>query len=130
MIRVEMGLPFSEAVGRVRAALVSQGLKVVAEVPTSQILAEAGIVVPPVTQLWYFHPRAIEAVLGLGDEALLLAPVKLVVRALGPRFLVVGPHPREIFQAWSESGGWLEELSGRVDRALTDLGADALLSKV
>ena len=71
---------FEHAVDRARQQIVAQGLRVVADVPTSELVNATGFEVPRTQQLFFFRADFMHALIRDTDEGILLAPMKLVLR--------------------------------------------------
>lgn len=81
-IAVASALDFDATVARLKQALAEQDLWLIAEIDPRMLLARGGYAIRATRQLLFFHPRYMVRLLGIDPNALLEAPLKLVVMQL------------------------------------------------
>ncbi len=92
---VTLGLPFAEAVGRVRAALREQGFGVLTEIDvTATLRARLGEQMEDYLILGACYPPAAHQALGIDRGIGLLLPCNVVVRATAAGTLVEALDPQ------------------------------------
>lgn len=81
-IEVASTLDFDATVARLKQALAEQDLWLIAEIDPRMLLARGGYAIRATRQLLFFHPRYMVRLLGADPNALVEAPLKLVVMQL------------------------------------------------
>ncbi len=70
---------FDEVVSRLKKAIADEDMWLIHEIDPQGLLARGGITILPTRQLLFFHPRYMEQVLSIAPDAVIEAPLKLVV---------------------------------------------------
>ena len=74
--------PFEQVLTAIRSNIVSNGLLLLHEINTQEILAKHGIEIKPLRQILFFHPRYMSEILGGDPLAVNEAPMKIVIREI------------------------------------------------
>jgi uncharacterized protein (DUF302 family) len=92
---VTLGMPFADALGRVRAALAEQGFGVLTEIDvTATMRARLGEEMEDYVILGACNPPAARQALAVDRSIGLLLPCNVVVRAAGPGTVVEALDPQ------------------------------------
>ena len=70
---------FEETIDRLKRAIESEDLWLIHEINPQMLLKRSGFEIPPARQLLFFHPRYMKKLLSIDPNALIEAPLKLVV---------------------------------------------------
>ncbi|MET3879182.1 DUF302 domain-containing protein [Chitinophaga sp. OAE865] len=108
-ITVTVNQPFSRLLTEAREAITGNGFLLLHEINPQQILAGHGITTEPLRQLLFFHPVYMQSLLGNDPEAVIEAPLKLVLReidatstavtCLNPELYLQGYHGMDALRA-------------------------------
>jgi uncharacterized protein (DUF302 family) len=123
---VTLGLPFADAVGRVRAALQEQGFGVLTEIDvTATLRARLGEQMEDYLILGACNPPAAHQALGIDRSIGLLLPCNVVVRAITAGTLVEALDPQFMVTRTGrpELKPVADEVRRRLARALAALGS-------
>ncbi|MGF6849230.1 uncharacterized protein (DUF302 family) [Chitinophaga sp. W3I9] len=82
-ITVTVHKPFNGLLLSAREAITSSGFLLLHEINPQAILASHGITTAPIRQLLFFHPVYMQSLLQNAPEAVIEAPLKLVLRETG-----------------------------------------------
>lgn len=109
----ESGYPFDETVGRLKAAIHAQDLWVIQELDPQMLLRRGGYAIPPVRQIFYFHPRYMARLLARNAAAIVEAPLKFVAMSPVSGGVVVRyPDPAASFGRYAG----MEDLGAELSR--------------
>ena len=123
---VTLGVPFAEAVGRVRAALAEQGFGVLTEIDvTATLRARLGEQMEDYIILGARNPPAAHQALGIDRSIGLLLPCNVVVRAIPDGTLVEALDPQVMVTLTGrpELKPVADEVGRRLARALAALAS-------
>jgi uncharacterized protein (DUF302 family) len=81
-ITVTAGIPFNVLLQNAREAIAGNGFLLLHEINPQAILASHGIATGPVRQLLFFHPVYMQSLLENDPDAVIEAPLKLVLREI------------------------------------------------
>lgn len=112
-----IGKKFHDAVNEVRQNLIEAGLKVVAEIPTSEILAKAGYNIPFTHQIMFFRPDLMNLLLQNDQDLIMQVPLKIVIRENSKGEIeLIGDNPEEKLSGAYPSPIKLHDLIRTLDR--------------
>ena len=74
--------PFEQVLTAIRGNIASNGLLLLHEINTQEVLAKHGIEIKPLRQVLFFHPRYMSEILGGDPLAVNEAPMKIVIREI------------------------------------------------
>lgn len=122
---------FAVVQGRLATALERQGLKVVAQLPTTEILARAGYAVPGVHQIFFFRPEFMNEIILLDqrniteepENAIMRAPLKAVIVEDGVESRIEIQDPVDIFRNHPSLAHLAADMGERIVRALDEFNA-------
>lgn len=114
---------FEETIARLKAAIASEDLWVVAELDPQMLLKKGGYEIRPTRQIFYFHPRYMSRLLMANPAAIVEAPPKFVVMT-GPDGGVTVRHPDmgaalAAYDGMSEIAAELVVISHRIFSSIT-----------
>lgn len=102
---------FNAAVNQVREGLTTAGLKIVAEIPTSVILHQAGYEIAQTHQLMFFRPDLMKLVLTIDNSLIMSVPLKIVIREHVPgKIELIADDPEMIFRNRVCDQNWVSSL--------------------
>lgn len=70
---------FEDTISRLKSAIEAEDLWLIHEIDPQMLLKRGGFEILPTRQLLFFHPRYMKKLLGINPNALIEAPLKLVV---------------------------------------------------
>lgn len=73
---------FDDTVERLKAGLDAENLWLIHEIDPQALLQRDGMVIPPTRQLLFFHPRLMKRILNTCPDAIIEAPLKIVILQL------------------------------------------------
>ena len=123
---ITLDIPFTDAVGRVRAALAEQGFGVLTEIDvTATLRARLGEQMEDYIILGACNPPAAHQALGIDRSIGLLLPCNVVVRATPAGTLVEALDPQVMVTLTGrpELKPVADEVAGRLTSALTALAS-------
>lgn len=115
---------------RLAGALEEQGLRVVAQVPTSEILSRAGYNVPGIHQVFFFRPDFMNEIIMQNDgkdliatqsNAIMLAPLKAVIFEEGAETAIRFQNPTMVFQSYPKLAHLALDMKARMNHAIERL---------
>lgn len=117
---IESRFTFDETLDHLRQAIQSEGLLLLQEINTQQIVSTHGLQINGLRQLLFFHPRYIKAILENNPAAIIEAPLKLIVVEDESRATVVRyAPPTYLFGRYPGLENLGSELQTIVNRLLT-----------
>jgi uncharacterized protein (DUF302 family) len=122
---ITLGLPFADAVARVRAALAGQGFGVLTEIDvTATMKAKLGEQMEDYVILGACNPPFAHQALSIDRGIGLLLPCNVVVRAAGDSTIVEALDPQVMvtLTGRAELKPVADEVAGRLAAALAELG--------
>jgi uncharacterized protein (DUF302 family) len=111
-------------------ALQEQGLKVVVQVSTSEILGKAGYKVSGVHQIFFFRPDFMNEIIAQSSgkdpiaaqsDAIMLAPLKAVIFEEGAGAVLRFQNPTTVFQNHPRLEPFALDMKARMDRVIEEL---------
>ncbi len=72
-------LPFFDALGKVKQAISKENLMVLEDIDGQAMLKLAGMSIPPMHQIIFFHPRLMRELYEANKMATIVAPLKIIV---------------------------------------------------
>ncbi len=103
---------FENAVTRLKKAITANKLVIVKEVPFTQMLAMVGVKAEKIKSFEIFHPRYGKVVHASDKNALLEAPLRILVREKGGEIMIQYRKPSVVFDGYSGLSG----LGGDLDK--------------
>lgn len=103
--------PFAETVERLKAAIATEDLWVIAEIDPQMLLKRGGFAIPSTRQILYFHPRYMARLLASNAAAIVEAPLKFVIMdAPSGEVVLRYPEPKAAFARYDRMSSLSEEL--------------------
>jgi len=72
-------LPFFDALGKIKQAISKENMMVIDDVDGQAMLKMAGVNIPPMHQILFFHPRFMRKLYETNKMAAIVAPLKIIV---------------------------------------------------
>ena len=120
--------PFDETCSRLRTAIADADLWLIHEIDPQMLVRKGGYEILATRQLLFFHPRFMVRLLRGDPDALIEAPLKLVVMEMPTGAVTVrSSNPAEAFARYvglEELGGELSELCIALTATVTRSGSN------
>jgi uncharacterized peroxidase-related enzyme len=123
VLRTRSVHPYEDTVALLKAALVREDLWLIHEIDTQAILRGAGIDVPGIRQLFFFHPRLMRTLLERDRDAIVHVPLKLFVTEQPDHVRVTSVNPEVLFTN-AALEAWAREVRGTVTRLLASVAGE------
>lgn len=110
--------PFEQVLTAARKAIVNNGFLLLQEINPQAVLASHQIIIGPIRQLLFFHPAYMQQILQADPDAVIEAPLKLVLREVNDHTTAV-TYSNPVLQLQGYSG--LETLGSELSQRVTAL---------
>jgi uncharacterized protein (DUF302 family) len=117
-------LPFDLVVERLRAAIVAEGIIILAEIDSQAVLAEANYKIGPARQILFYHPRLMARLLAIDTAAYLEAPLKFAIIEGDRQVSVRWHYPAPAYASYSSD--LLADLGEELSQVCKLIAAKAL----
>ncbi len=112
---------FENTVTKLKKAITASKLVVVKEVPYSKMIAMVGVKAEKTVGLEIFHPRFGKVIYETNKDAMIEAPLRILVRDQGGEVMIRYRKPSAVFASYSGLSGLGQELDAVFDKIVTSV---------
>ena len=112
---------FENTVTKLKKAITASKLVVVKEVPYSKMIAMVGVKAEKTVGLEVFHPRYGKVIYETNKDAMIEAPLRILVRDQGGEVMIRYRKPSAVFANYSGLSGLGQELDTVFDKIVTSV---------
>ena len=112
---------FENTVTKLKKAITASKLVVVKEVPYSKMIAMVGVKAEKTVGLEIFHPRFGKVIYETNKDAMIEAPLRILVRDQGGEVMIRYRKPSAVFASYSGLSGLGQELDTVFDKIVTSV---------
>ncbi len=115
-------LAFEASVEAVKLGIEGEGLWVIQEIDPTRLARRGGYDIRPIRQVYFFHPRLLEAVLSRNPRGLAEVPFKFILaEGQDGATRIYHRRPADAFKPWPELAGVADTLETHIARILATL---------
>lgn len=112
---------FEGTLTKLKKAITASKLVIVKEVPYSQMIAMVGVKSEKTVGLEIFHPRYGKVIYEKNKDAMIEAPLRILVRDQGGEVMIRYRKPSAVFAGYSGLSGLRQELDAVFDKIVTSV---------
>jgi len=111
--------PFEETLQFVREAILVHGFMIVHEINTNTIMKRAGLDIPGLRQVFFFHPSHVKMILDHDPASVIRVPLKIAVREVNARQTAISfVSPKGLFQQAPSLAALADKLNASVNNII------------
>ena len=112
-------LPFFETLGKVKQAISKENLMILDDIDGQAMIKMAGVNIPPIHQILFFHPRLMRELYEANKMATIVAPLKIIVMEKKGKTVIRFFKPSVLLRSYKGTRKVARQLDGIMNKIIT-----------